>query len=65
MRSGESVIGLLSCMWRSTRAMSSCDETADMKDVLDTLPTSELLSPLQSSDACSKNKVIILKSSKD
>lgn len=48
MRSGDSVIGLLSCMWRSTWAISSCDDSAEMKEVLDTLPTSELLSPLQS-----------------
>lgn len=41
-------MGLLSCMWRSTWAISSCDDSAEMKEVLDTLPTSELLSPLQS-----------------
>lgn len=51
-------MGLFSCMWRSTWAISSCDDSAEMKEVLDTLPTSELLSPLQSRAAWGKQDMI-------
>jgi hypothetical protein len=30
------MMGLLTCMCRLTNAMSSCDETAEINDVLDT-----------------------------
>jgi hypothetical protein len=36
MSNGESMMGLLTCMCRLTNVMSSCDETAEMNDVLDT-----------------------------
>lgn len=36
IRRGESTIGLLTCMCKLMSAKSSCDETADKKDVLDT-----------------------------
>jgi hypothetical protein len=29
-------MGLLTCMWRLTIVKSSCDETAEMKEVLET-----------------------------
>ena len=41
MSNGDSVIGLFSWTCRSTNAISSCDDTADMNDVLDTLPISD------------------------
>jgi hypothetical protein len=48
MSSGESVMGLLICMCKLTNAMSSCDETAEIKDVLDTEWVSEESSSIPS-----------------
>lgn len=61
MSNGESTIGLFTCTWRLTRVKSSWDDTADIKDVLDTERESDESRSRAEDEFWIYEKIIIMK----